>query len=93
MQANQLKNVDGVLEGELSQNFLLDKQVIYILFRRTSGLSLLQIDSMRNSEQSFWGIKLRCNHFVYNTYSEQNGVVHIFLRSAPVILQGNEKKT
>lgn len=36
---------------------------------------------------------MRCNHFVYNTYGEQNGVVHIFLRSAPATLQENEEKT
>lgn len=53
MQANGLKNVDGDLEGEFSQNFLIDKQVTYILFRRTSRFSLLQIQSMRNTEQSF----------------------------------------
>lgn len=52
-QADGLKNVDGDLEGEFSKIFLIGKQITYILFRRTSGFSLLQIDSMRNTEQSF----------------------------------------
>jgi len=53
MQANQIKMLVVTWEVNSPTIFLIDKQIIYTLFRRTSGLSFRQMDSMRNSEQSF----------------------------------------
>lgn len=64
IQANQLKILMVTWKANFVPGFLMDKQKIYLFFRKTSGLSLLHIDSMTNIEQIFYGMKMRCKYFL-----------------------------
>lgn len=53
MEANKLKILMVTWKVNFLPGFLMDKQKIYLLFRKTSGFSLLHLDSMINIEQTF----------------------------------------